>query len=234
MFANLLNFRDLAGADSSRLEPGRLFRSDALSRMDDADWQLFIGLGVRTVVDLRTPEEVDGYGRVRPDSGIDYHNLSILKTEWEENPLTPEIGVARYLADRYLDLADEGRSELRTAVGLLAGPAAIPAVIHCGSGRDRAGILSALVLGLLDVSDEAIGVDYARSQEATARSAELISRQRGTAFTHSPEYAETPAEAMRIVLRELRLRHGSIAGYAQAIGISAEEIAALRGHLIKA
>jgi protein-tyrosine phosphatase len=234
VFANLLNFRDLAGADSARLEPGRLFRSDALSRMDDADWQLFLGLRVRTVIDLRTAEEVAGYGRVRPDSGIDYHHLSILKTEWDQNPLTPGTGVAQYLADRYLDLTDEGRAELRTAVGLLAEPAAVPAVIQCGGGRDRAGVLSALILGLLDVSDDSIGADYARSQEATGKSAALISRRRGAPFTHAPEFAETPAEAMRIVLRELRHRYGSVAGYARAIGIPAETITALREHMIKA
>jgi protein-tyrosine phosphatase len=233
MFANLYNFRDLASADSSRLKPGRLFRSDALSRMDDADWQLFLTLHVRTVVDLRTPEEVGDYGRVRPDSDIEYHNLSILKTEWDQNPLTQDISVAQYLANRYLDLTAEGQTELRTAVGLLAEPAAAPAVIHCGGGRDRAGILSALILGLLDVSDDAIAVDYARSQEAAAKTAALISRRQGTPFTHAPEFAETPAEAMRIVLRELRRQHGSIAGYARSIGIPAAAITTLRAHMIK-
>jgi protein-tyrosine phosphatase len=234
MFANLLNFRDLATADSMRLRPGRLFRSDALSRMDDDDWQQFRTLQVRTVVDLRTPEEVSSYGRVRTDSDIAYHNLSILKTEWEQNPRTPNVSVVQYLADRYLDLTVEGQAELQKAFSLLAEPAAGPAVIHCGGGRDRAGILSALTLGLLEVSDDAIAVDYARSAEATARTAALISRQRGAAFTHSPEFAETPAEAMHIVLRELRRRHGSIVGYAQSIGLTAAAITKLRGHMIKA
>jgi protein-tyrosine phosphatase len=233
MFAKLLNFRDLASTDSLRLNPGQIFRSDALSRMDDADWQLFLTLHVRTVVDLRTAEEVDGYGRIRPGSVVEYHNLSILKTEWDENPLPPNIGISQYLADRYLDLTVEGHNEIRTAIGLLAEPAALPAVIHCAGGRDRAGVLSALILGMLDVSDVAIGVDYARSQEATVKTAALISHQRGRTFTHSPEFAETPAEAMRIVLRELRRKYGSIAGYARAIGIPAMAITMLRRNMIK-
>lgn len=225
MFASLLNFRDLSTADPVRVRAGRVFRSDNLSRLDDGDRRRFAALGVRTVLDLRTPGEVGSYGRF-DHGGVGYHNVSVLKTDWEANPYRDGVLVSRYLADRYLDLTVEGAAEIAAVVRLLASPEVAPAVVHCAAGRDRTGVVSAVVLALLGVPDEAIGADYARSGQSTQRATALLGLP-----VPPPEYATTPAEAMLLVLAGLREQHGSVARYAESIGVTGAVVAALRAQL---
>ena len=61
------NFRDVggyAGLDGRTVRWRRLFRADSLHRLGEADAEAFAELGVRTVIDLRRPFEVERYGRV--------------------------------------------------------------------------------------------------------------------------------------------------------------------------
>ncbi|MGY0233349.1 tyrosine-protein phosphatase [Longispora urticae] len=232
MFTNAFNFRDLSTADSDRIRPGRVYRSDALTQLDDAEWKRFRELGVRTVLDLRTPEEVSTQGRIRPDSAVDYRNLSLLRTFWDTVAYDESQGVARYLCDRYLDLTDEGAAELATCLDLLATPDAGPVVFHCAGGKDRTGVLAALVLGLLGASDQAIVADYARTADTVHLVTARLAAGYGHGAGHFPPFSACPGDAMSLFLTELRARHGSLDGYVSSIGVPPATVAALRTHLM--
>ncbi|GIG60977.1 hypothetical protein Lfu02_53490 [Longispora fulva] len=229
MFTNAFNFRDLSTADSGRVRPGRVYRSDALTQLDDAEWARFRGLGVRTVLDLRTPEEVVRQGRVRADAAVDYRNLSVLRTFWDTVAYDESQGVARYLCDRYLDMTVEGADELAACLTVLASPDAGPVVFHCAGGKDRTGVLAALVLGLLGAPDDAIVADYAR----TADTVHLVTARLAAGYGHGhfPPFSACPGEAMDLFLAALRARHGDLDGYVASIGVPASTVAALRTHL---
>jgi protein tyrosine/serine phosphatase len=235
---SVFNFRDLGGhpaAGGHTVHYGRLYRSDSLHRLTDNECGQLCALGVRTVVDLRRPYEIQRDGRIRETPGLAYHNIHPIHREWSASPYVPETGPARYLADRYLDMALEGAAGLGEALRLIADPASAPVVIHCFAGTDRTGVLSALTLSLLGVADGHIAADYARSEQAQAGlsallRAESTDRPRADPPAH---FLACPPEAMLTFLAGLRERFGSVAGFAAHAGVTDGHVASLRAHLLR-
>ncbi|HEX2357566.1 MAG TPA: tyrosine-protein phosphatase [Micromonosporaceae bacterium] len=236
-FSAVFNFRDLGGypgADGRTVRWRRLFRSDSLSRLTDTDREAFAALGVRTVVDLRRPYEVARDGRVPDWEGLLWRHIHPDHPEWDHDLWDERAGVARYLADRYAELADIGAAGLGGALGVLANSATAPAVVHCVAGKDRTGVVCALTLALLGVADDDIAADYALTREAEPRFAAWLREAYPelAASTPPPYFTQTPPEAMLLFLRELRARHGSIERYAAAAGVTAGQIESLRTNLL--
>jgi len=102
-FSKTYNFRDVggyAGLDGRSVRWRRLFRSDALHRLGEADAEAFAALGVRTVIDLRRPKEIERYGRVAERYGLDYQNHVLQHVDWEEVEHPADTVHERWLADR--------------------------------------------------------------------------------------------------------------------------------------
>jgi protein-tyrosine phosphatase len=236
-FESLANFRDLGGheaRDGRTVRRGRLYRSDALSRLrGDGDRTRFAALGVRTVIDLRYPSEVAANGRVPALDGLAYHNLSIEHRPYDQAALGEETEPVRYLADRYAEVAADGVVELRRVVELVADSDNAPLVFHCASGKDRTGVVAALVLGLLGVSDEDIAADFAATGAATDRLVAAWHDEHAGAAALWRWYGHAPAGIMRLFLDELAARYGSVYGYAvDGLGVAPHRVEALRAHLL--
>lgn len=231
----VFNFRDVGGyrADDGRtVRRRRLFRSDSLHRLGAADREAFTALGVRTVIDLRRPHEVTRDGRVRYPE-LRYHHIHPEHAEWGETAFTDRDRLPRWLADRYLDLAHDGRAGITAALRIIADERAAPVVVHCVAGKDRTGVVCALTLGLLGVADEDIAADYALSAISARRFADWARRIDPDADELPPAYLAAPAEAMLLFLAELRASYSSIERYVTTSGLAAAEIEALRGHLLQ-
>ncbi|MGW4795455.1 tyrosine-protein phosphatase [Nonomuraea sp. NPDC004297] len=234
-FANLCNFRDVGGyaADDGRtVRWQRLYRADSLGWLAGDDLTAFRALRVRSVIDLRHPHEVESAGRVPESEGQHYQNLPIERRRWDVDAYAEEVGIARYLADRYLEVSEDGVENLRTALETITRDASAPVVVHCAAGKDRTGILTALVLSLVGVGEDDIVADYALTGLATERFiADWTRRHPGTPLW--PGFGLAPAEAMRIFLTELTARHGSVETYVtQVIGLPPAAVAELRRHLL--
>jgi protein-tyrosine phosphatase len=235
-FSATYNFRDVggyAGLDGRTVRWRRLFRADALHRLKGADWETFSALGVRTVIDLRRPFEIEEYGRVADREGMDYRNVALEHVDWKDVPHEDDVVHERWLADRYLNFAEDGRAALSTALSVIADPAAAPVVVHCMAGKDRTGVTCALTLALLGVSDEDIAADYALT---TTSMQSLVAHLRETnpaAVDGQEHMFDSPAEAMTMFLADLRAAHGSVEDYARAIGLKDEQVAAMRDHLLE-
>ena len=139
-------------------------------------------------------------------------------------------------ARRYEEMLDDGSAALAAALEVLADPAAYPAVFHCAAGKDRTGVLAAVVLGLLDVDDDTIAEDYGLSRAAMDS---LVAWMRENvpealdAMTDQPAaFLDAPPRAMLEVLGVVRDRYGSMAGYVEAIGVAPDVVAALRENLL--
>lgn len=234
-FERLHNFRDLGGytsGDGRTVEWGRLYRSDSLAKLEGEDWERFLALGVRTVIDLRYPWEIEARGRVPRSDDLAYHNLSVEHRPYDQAEIDPEVDPWRFLADRYAEVAHDGVEELRQALEVIAtGPG--PVVFHCASGKDRTGLLAALVLALLDVPDEQIAADFALTELATER---LIADWRAAYPGRElrwPGYGRAPADIIRLFLSDLAAEHGSVHGYVTGrLGVGDELIAELRGRYL--
>jgi protein tyrosine/serine phosphatase len=246
-FSTVFNFRDLGGyraADGRAVRLRRLYRSDALHRLTPDDFEGFAALGVRTVLDLRRPDELETDGRVAESLGLDYHHVNFHADPWPEHSLGPD-DMPRYLADRYAEMAEgglTGRNGIGAALRLLAAAASTPLVFHCAAGKDRTGVLAALTLGLFGVGDDDIADDYALSQESERRFREWR-RSLATAVPsgavpsedgHAPAWVLNPCprEAMHLFLTELRDRYGSVDAYVRRAGVNSAEMETLRGHLL--
>lgn len=229
------NFRDVGGYtghEGRTVRWRRLFRSDSLHRLDNGDAEAFAALGVRTVIDLRRPHEVTRDGRVPEYTGLGYRHIHPEHQDWDEIPYEEALGVARYLANRYHDLAEQGVAGISTAISVIADETNAPVVVHCVAGKDRTGVVCALTLSVLGVSDEDIATDYALSTEASERFTAFV-RSRKIRVKEIPRpYFSSPAEAMLLFLKELRERHGSPEGYLLAGGIRPEQLTSLRTHLL--
>ncbi|MEV4564985.1 tyrosine-protein phosphatase [Nonomuraea sp. NPDC049419] len=234
-FTNLCNFRDVGGyaAQGGRtVRWQRLYRADSLGWLAGDDLAAYRALGVRSVIDLRHPFEVKKAGRVPESDCPHYQNLPIEGRRWELTPYNEEVGISRYLADRYLEITEDGIANLRTALETVAAADNAPVVVHCAAGKDRTGVLTALVLSLVGVDEDDIVADYALTGRATER---FIAdwRRRHPDTPLWPGFGLAPAETMRLFLTDLTARHGSIERYVtQVLQLSPDAVAELRAHLL--
>ncbi len=239
VFEGLHNFRDLGGhrtADGRTVAPGRLYRSDALHRMTPADAVALTGLGVATVIDLRAPDEVAhvGIGAVA-DLAATYHNLPVRPAVLTA-PDGPAVPPAPNAAEHYFRYLAEGPGCFSGVTLLLADPAAAPTVLFCNAGKDRTGVVAAMVLSLLGVPDDAVAADYARTQDALAAIG-AVSRTDypadvGAWRRLSPDMAEARAETMLTFLAIVRERVGGFAPYLAGLGVGPDHLDALRAALL--
>jgi protein-tyrosine phosphatase len=233
-FSQVFNFRDLGGhptADGRTVRWRRLFRSDALSGLTPEDRRPFQQLAIRTVLDLRLPDEIARDGRVPPWDGLTYRNIPPQYPAWELNPYHDGLDPARYLADRYREMADNGAAQLAGAVATLADSAHSPTVVHCKFGKDRTGVVCALLLSLLGVPDEHIDADYTRSTAGNEESVAWTRRNGQPDLVMRPHWRSHPG-TMLMFLSELRERHGSVERYLAGNGLARDHVTALRTHLL--
>src|SRR6516225_2972928 len=161
------NFRDLGGYGTTdgRVTRWRtVFRSDGLHRLTAADLGVMQDIDLRTVIDLRTACELVERGRFPLDAHpVGYHHVSLMDVIWDPGQAPAETSgapVADFLLQRYIEMIDGAGARIGDIFAILADLDALPAVFHCAAGKDRTGILAALLLSSLGVSEETIMEDY--------------------------------------------------------------------------
>jgi len=218
------NFRDLGGyptREGMRVRWRRLFRSDALHGLTPEGVDRIVNeFGIGVIVDLRSTGEVgvDGRGPLRERTPA-YHHLPLF-----DGPLTadPESVNKMTLADRYFLITERAKAPIARVITALA-ECPTPVVYHCSAGKDRTGLISAIVLGLLGVPDEFIVADYAASQDNLGAIVDRLMQSEGYRNVLENLPADTlhaNPETMYSLLEQLRDRYGSFRGYANEIGLS--------------
>ena len=161
-FERVHNFRDIAQtlgtlAGGERIAPGRIFRSAELTQATRRDLQVLRDLGVRTVVDLRSPEEVAAFGGFSAPS-IRTRYISLLDKRGRD-----QLASASALGDCYAALLDGPAlpAALVQVLETLADPQLTPVVVSCSAGKDRTGIVIAVLGLLLGARVDAVIDDYA-------------------------------------------------------------------------
>ncbi len=226
-FEGCVNFRDLGGyrtTDGLRTGWRRLFRADGLHRLTEADRDQLVGLGVATVIDLRTVDEARERGRFPvvdvPVRYVDLPLFDVLPTPEE----LPSWSEASYVAARYHQMVSEGGPALSGAFAALAAGGSLPAVFHCSAGKDRTGVLSALVLAFLGVPDETIVADYTLSAPAMERLLDRLKAEYPDSVEevmhYAPSVLQVLPETMEEFLASLRSDYGSYAALAESLGVT--------------
>lgn len=155
------NTRELGGlpVQSGVLAPGKLYRSGALCFATVDDARKLLGMGIRTIIDLRMDSEIAKDGRDKAYLTDGVPNLHHWAMAGSRGP-----GLAAY--ESYME---ECGPIFADFFQVLADPKAYPVLFHCSAGKDRTGILSALLLDLLGTPREIIYDDYLHSMRITPK-----------------------------------------------------------------
>ena len=236
------NFRDLDGyatASGGSVRWGVLFRTASLSDVTPGDIATLRKLGLEVVFDLRTQTERDGLG-VAP---LAEHGVSVRHTPVVEriepglSPVKASIWewTPEHYATQYLWLLEQGREAFGTVVRALAEERPAATAYHCTGGRDRAGLMTAVILRALGVSDEVISADYALT-DRYLRFDDRQSERYAKAFKTEPRKhgrLSTPAKNMAHALRAMDGRWASIDAYLEECEVSEAVRRGLREHLLE-
>lgn len=231
-----LNFRDLGGyptTDGRRVRWRQLFRSDALHLLSPADVaHLRDTLRIGDVVDLRSTAEVDTDGRgLLATEAVRFHHLPLFDGDTGARSERP---AAYTLADRYFLLAEFAKHPIARVVTILATTTS-PAVYHCAAGKDRTGVISAVLLSLLGVRDEVIVADYAATQENIDAIIDRLMATEGyqTMLSALPrDTLHAQPETMVAFLTRVRTEYGSMREYARSAGVADDAVQRLEARLL--
>lgn len=170
MIPAAFNFRDLSEevAGDGLLAPGRVFRSDLMTRLDTgAAHRHLESLDVGLVIDLRTSGELDTDGSLPPTDSLRVEHRSLLDEVWSWDD-ERNADHRYFLRDRTIHMYERHGDRIIDVIRSV-GSSDRAAVVHCTAGKDRTGTVSSALLGLLGAEPDRIVADYARSSAAMAR-----------------------------------------------------------------
>ncbi len=230
-FNSVMNFRDIGGYKAGRgkmVAWRRVFRSGEFRNITREELQRLTGeLGVNSVIDLRSEFELKNNGKgLLSECNIKYCNIAFMADGGD-----PEANSKRYekltnLGDFYIELArqKEYGKRIVEALEMIAEPENHPLVFHCAVGKDRTGMLAAMLLNLLGVKEADIIEDYTLSEPYMD---ELLARLKNSPKKDDPPldipdyFWKSPAENMETLLSFLKREYGSVEGYLKASGMDA-------------
>jgi protein-tyrosine phosphatase len=225
VFEGCFNFRDLGGyqtGDGRWVQPRKLYRADGPHAFSAEDAVKLRALGLVTVIDLRTPHETEARGRyVAMLADIVEYHLPMIDVLPDADAL-PDWIDPQVVATQYRNMLDRGSETIAEAFTILADPAAAPAMFHCSAGKDRTGVLAAVLLGVLGVPDHTIVADYALSGAAMHKLIDYYKRSypdAGERLTRiAPAMVAAHPDAMAAFIEGIRRDYGSFDELAVAIG----------------
>jgi protein tyrosine/serine phosphatase len=227
VWPDLLNARDLGGLGSASGDETvwrRVVRADNLNKLAPAGVATMVAYGVRTVIDLRDPRELEKFPNplaAAPPQGVVFVNVPLISdAEWEA------IKDPARMTEGYVLTARLSHTNIANAIAALSEATLGGVVIHCHAGKERTGIVAALLLSLAGVSDETVADDWTASdaflqplyEEWLANETDpAIRAKRSEGFV-------THAEHIVDVLTYVRRTHGSVEEYLLAGGLTADQL----------
>jgi protein tyrosine/serine phosphatase len=236
-----LNVRDLGGLpteDGRRIRDGAVVRSDNIRALTEEGWRALEKHGVARIVDLRWPEEKED--DPPRELEIDVVHVPVLGEGYDpeyvaelDEHLQSVDEIADHYAWSYLDFLERYRARFGQAIAAVA-DADGTVLVHCLGGKDRTGLVSALLLRLAGVGLDTIGLDYAASgPNLEPRSVKWIAEAQDDVEREKRRLlSDTPAEGIVRVLEEIERRYGDVAGYLRAAGVTDAQLDRLQERLV--
>lgn len=238
-FEGLYNFRDIGGlelAGGGQTRAGLLYRSDAFGNLTESDAEVLTEeLGVRRLLDLRADREVDAETpTLLNEAGVEVRRRPIDNGPGNAIESAPS---GERLAFRYLEYLDYASSSIVGVIRDLGESEPTVTIVHCRAGKDRTGVVVAVILSLLGASADDIALDYALT---TIGMPKIMARLR-----ESPVYSanvnrlpdemySSDAVTMHQFLDAVAARYGGFEQWALGQGVTPDELAALRRNLTTA
>ena len=223
--AHLHNVRDLGGLprhDRSVTASRQFWRGDSPHHIDAAGIETFKHARMTTIIDLRQPDECASHPNpLATTPGFVYHHLPLfMGNSLAQQPTT--------LASFYIHIIEHAKPAIASVMRVCA---AAPAGVffHCKLGKDRTGIISALLLSLAEVPDAAILDDYVLTEERTATlvSSLLLDPPAYLGAQIYTQLLATQRANLQASLEHVRLHYGTAERYLGATGLTTEELTAI-------
>lgn len=239
---SVLNFRDVGGIASKSnrvIREGQIFRSATVDNITREDILRLRDFGIRTIIDLRAPKEVKRSGR-KVDNIVSLAlPLDFQQTTRERlKPFLYKKGSEDILADisnnLYLEILDAAVPVLKQIMDLLVSEEGAPVLIHCQAGKDRTGIIIALILLALGVDRQLIVEDFMKSNdELLPYFKKLLLIRKIITFGYFPAkrmlYIITVKERnINSVIDRVESHYGGIEGYLASSGFEVSKLTDLR------
>jgi protein-tyrosine phosphatase len=229
-FPQLLNARELGGyatLDGAHTRWRSLVRADDLAQLTDGGLRALEDYGIETVIDLRWPEEAARHPSPVPAAlpRVRYQRISLL-THTEDEWRLRSRDVAKELWKCVV--LEHVRLELRQVLRAIAAASAGPLLFHCVAGKDRTGLIAALLLALADAEPQAIAADYALSTQCLR--AGYLARYPASDPERILEALRCPEQGAYNMLEFLAVA-GGVRAYLTQIGLAPAEIECLRARL---
>lgn len=228
------NVRDVGGyatEDGARIRWRTLLRSDNLCGLSPAGREALVQYGVRTIVDLRGASDADAgphpFGPEGSHAGI------VRYWPWPvRDPADVELdrafGETTTLLDTYRLNVDRCGPRVAAVARAFADAPDGGFLIHCAVGKDRTGVIIALLLALAGVSRETIVADYALS-ESNLRP--LFDARVAAGREELWDFWRSAPETMHALLEHVDRTHGGPRAYLTAAGLTDQEIDRVRARL---
>jgi protein-tyrosine phosphatase len=230
LWEDLQNARDLGGlpAAAGRTRRGAVVRTDGLGRLRAAGRAAMLGYGVATIIDLRAPRELMTHPNpLRDHPG--FRNLPFL-----DDVALDEVGKFDIAADSYLWQVESQAARIAGILREIAGAPAGGVVVHCAAGKDRTGIIAALLLTVAGADRDVIAEDYSLSSEwlASELNRALEAEPDRERRLRLNRMYESRPELILSLLAALDRRHGSVTGYLAGAGVAEDVLELLRHRLL--
>jgi len=236
---NARSFAGLQGRDGP-IPADAFLRTADLGRATAADRDALARAGVRLDIDLRTADEqAQSPDLLASDPRFDYQRISLMGVEKIDLDQMMD-GFPDSLGEAYVQWLGRNQPQFRQVFTRIAAQERGTVLFHCTAGKDRTGVIAALLLDLAGVPHDAIVHNYAISAhylegqpKDSAMNAQLMS-----AIQAHPELgrklagmAGTAPQNMELFLATLTRQYGGAAGYLKTIGLSQDQIERLRARL---
>jgi protein-tyrosine phosphatase len=219
-----LNSRELGGyptAEGGCIRWKTLVRSESTWRLNSSGQKALVDYGIRTVIDLRFSSELEihpsPFARSGNGTGTGWPDYFHIPLDCDQDlDLTMKGSPAEVMHDLYCRLLETNRRHVAAVLSVAAGARPGGVLFHCHAGKDRTGLITAMILGAAGVSRELIIQDYSFIHPAyfARRDQELFSQdltpdQREMVSVSSSIYPET----MALTLDYLDRQYGGVQGY---------------------
>ena len=248
------NIRDLGGystCDGGAIRWNMFLRADGLQNLTPESQAALVDYGVRTVIDLRNTSEIEQYPDVfekssvvtyfhqnmTGDDPLPIHETLEKVNSKEKADQSSLHEPAKRFSESYKSILDHRSAQVIKTLDTIASSEMLPALVHCAGGKDRTGLITALVLGLVGVPEETIVKDYALTAFYFLRHdlEEHVTLAEPSFPYTIEEYQRQhcPPETMLEILQHLKVHYDGIEGYVLGAGFTRHQINILRASLVE-
>jgi protein-tyrosine phosphatase len=237
--AGTYNVRDLGGLPTltgQQTKSHRMLRSGNLDKIPVASQEQLLTYGVATIVDIRDEWEVAHYPNVFEHSPhVKYHNLPLLGDVLSNDATwKSESDAYEYLHELYIKYLERCQNQIAKIFTAIADGESIT-LFHCHAGKDRTGLIAALLLSVVGVANHDIAEDYRVSDTQITH---LINEWRQYALQHGHDmerFNRKVASVPQTIIETLHFvqsKYGDTSNYLQTCGVSKASLTQLQEYLV--